>query len=66
MAIILVLACGILGFTSAVASLVFFEATLIQALGLWVLCGSGALVSFIVPALLPRRPLAEDRQTEIA
>ena len=55
MMVILVLVCGIMGFGSAVASLVFFEASLLQALGLCTATGlSGALLAISV-ALMPRR-----------
>ena len=55
LAVILVLAFGILGFTLALTSLLFFGASLMQALGLWPATGFGAMLLAPVPILLPRR-----------
>ena len=66
MAIILVLMCGSVGFASAVAALLLFDASLFQAFGLWMSCGFAALVLALLPALLPQRQSEEDRQVERA
>ena len=66
MAIILVLVCGSLGFSTAVAALVLFDASLFQAFALWMSCGLIALVLAVLPALLPARAPQQDRQAESA
>jgi len=66
MAVILVLVCGFLGFTSAVAAFFLFDVSLMQALALWMIGGLAAVALAILPAVFPRRALAEDRQPEIA
>ncbi len=66
MAVIVILVCGCLGFTSALAALVLFDATLLQALGLWMGAGLAATAMILLPALLPRRRSADLRAPEIA
>lgn len=66
MAIILVLVCGSLGFTSAVAALVLFDASLLQAFLLWVSGGFLALLLAVLPMLLPARGRQDDQQAESA
>lgn len=66
MAIILVLVCGGLGFSTAIAALVLFDASLFQAFALWMSGGLLALVIAVLPALLPPRDPQQDRQAESA
>jgi len=66
MAVILVLVCGGLGFSSAIAALMLFDASLLQAFGLWMAGGFGAMLLTLMPALLPPRPTHEQTQAESA
>ncbi|MGL6209269.1 MAG: hypothetical protein ACRC14_05510 [Paracoccaceae bacterium] len=66
MSVILVLFSGVVGFFSAVISLVLFDATLLQAASFWLMPGFAALVLVTLPSVLPRRGQAEDRQPEVA
>ena len=66
MAVILVLVCGGLGFSSAVAALLLFDANLLQAFALWMSGGFVAMIIAVLPALLPQPEAREDRQAESA
>ncbi len=64
MAVILVLVCGAMGFVSAIAALMFMEASLFQAFGLWMFGGFAAMVVALLPALLPQRSPEPDEAAE--
>ena len=66
MAVILVLVCGVLGFSSAVAALFLFDASLLQAFTLWMVGGFVAMFLSLLPALLPVRAPREAACTEAA
>lgn len=66
MAVILILVCGGLGFSSAIAAFVVFDASLLQAFALWMSGGFLALLLAVVPALMPQPAPQEDRQAESA
>ncbi len=66
MAIILVLVCGGLGFSSAVAALLLFDANLLQAFALWMSGGFVAMILAVLPALLPQPEPRADRRAESA
>lgn len=56
MAIILVLLGGMLGFASAVVSLLMFNATFLHALALWSGMGCTFVLAALILSALPRRP----------
>lgn len=64
MAVILVLVCSVLGFGSAVAALILFDASLFQAFALWMMVGLAGVIIALLPLLLPPRPAREARQAE--
>lgn len=66
MAVILVLFCSGLGFASAIAALLVFDANILQAFILWMSTGFIALTLAVLPAVLPRRPAPEAAQAERA
>ena len=64
MAVILVLTCGVLGFVSAIASLLFFDANLLQALGVWTATGLCGSLMGLTSSLLPRSGATHTPLTE--
>ena len=53
MAVILILAGGLFGFASAVFSLVFLDANLLQALAIWIGAGLAPALLGLAVALMP-------------
>lgn len=60
MAIILVLLGGMLGFASALASVVLFNGTMLHALALWSGTGTAFVAAALLLSFLPRRLMARD------
>lgn len=65
MAAILIIAGGLVGFASAIASMLFLNTGVLLALGIWSGIGTMAFVLAIAISLLPRRTaaLAQIEQT---
>ena len=55
MAVVLVLLGGVLGFASALATLIFTDLGLLAALGAWLSIGLGSSVLAIAGSILPRQ-----------
>ena len=66
MAIIFALLGGIFGMVSAVLSLVFFDATLLAAIGIWSAVGLGALALGLALAMIPCRHAQAQGQPKTA
>lgn len=66
MAVVSVLAGGMLGFFSAVFSLVALNVSWLTALGLWSGIGCAAATALLACAMLPRRQSTEPQRTEHA
>ena len=66
MGTILVLAAGIVGFASAIGSLIFFDAGFLTALAIWSTTGIVAIAVAIAIALVPRPSRHDSVTPEIA